>query len=65
RATVKLFIGETGEITNVALTSSSGSPRLDNAATTAARTIKCTPYRQHGKAVPVVASKSYVFRLDN
>ena len=65
RATVKLFIGETGEITNVALTSSSGSPRLDNAATTAARTVKCTPYRQHGKAVPVVASKSYVFRLDN
>jgi len=65
RATVKLFIGETGEITNVALTSSSGSPRLDNAATATARTVKCTPYRQHGQAVPVVASKSYVFKLDN
>ncbi len=65
RAMVKLSIGTAGEVTNVALTSSSGSPRLDRAATEAARSIKCTPYKQNGHAVPVVASKPYVFKLDN
>ena len=65
RAMVKLSIGVAGEVTNVALTSSSGSPRLDRAATEAARSIKCTPYKQNGHAVPVVASKPYVFKLDN
>ncbi|KHK51631.1 energy transducer TonB [Ralstonia sp. A12] len=65
RAMVKLSIGTAGEVTNVAVTSSSGSPRLDRAATEAARSIKCTPYKQNGHAVPVVASKPYVFKLDN
>lgn len=65
RAMVKLSIGTSGEVTSVALTSSSGSARLDRAATEAARSIKCTPYKQNGHAVPVVASKPYVFKLDN
>jgi len=65
RAMVKLSIGTAGEVTSVAVTSSSGSPRLDRAATEAARSIKCTPYKQNGHAVPVVASKPYVFKLDN
>lgn len=65
RAMVKLSIGTAGEVTNVAVTSSSGSPRLDRAATEAARSIKCTPYKQNGHAVPVVASKPYFFKLDN
>lgn len=65
RAMVKISIGTAGEVTNVAVTSSSGSPRLDRAATDAARAIKCSPYKQNGRAVPVVASKPFVFKLDN
>ena len=62
---VKISIGTAGEVTNVAVTSSSGSPRLDRAAADAARAIKCSPYKQNGRAVPVVASKPFVFKLDN
>jgi len=65
RTMVKLSIGTAGEVTNATVTSSSGSPRLDRAAAETARTIKCTPYKQNGHAVPVVASKPYVFKLDN
>lgn len=65
RTVVKLSIGAAGEVTNVAVVTSSGSARLDRAATEAARGIKCTPYKQNGRAVPVVASKPYVFKLDN
>lgn len=65
RTMIKLSIGTAGEVTSAVVASSSGSPRLDRAATEAARSIKCTPYKQNGHAVPVVASKPYVFKLDN
>ncbi len=65
RTMVKLSIGTAGEVTSATVASSSGSPRLDRAATDAARSIKCSPYKQNGHAVPVVASKPYVFKLDN
>ncbi|MFP3889426.1 energy transducer TonB [uncultured Ralstonia sp.] len=65
RTLVKITIGADGEVTNTAVVTSSGSARLDRAALDSARSLRCSPYKQNGRAMTVVANKPFVFKLDN
>ena len=51
---LKMHISAEGTVQAVALDSSSGYPRLDQAATTAARTWRFIPAKRGGKAIPYI-----------
>lgn len=63
RAIVKVTISPEGSVTNTAVVTSSGSSRLDRAALDSARNLHCSPYKQNGRAMTVVANKPFVFKL--
>jgi periplasmic protein TonB len=64
-ATVRLTVGLSGKIENVALQKSSGSSRLDDAALEAVRGSACSPYKENGQAIRASATVPFVFSLDN
>ncbi|OAI64034.1 energy transducer TonB, partial [Ralstonia solanacearum] len=65
RTLVKITIGPEGDVVNAVVATPSGSARLDRAALDAARSLHCSPYKQNGRAMTVVANKPFVFKLDN
>lgn len=64
KATVRLFINESGTVDKVSLSQSSGIQRLDQAALEAAMKIRCRPFVESGKAIKVTAIQPYIFRLE-
>ncbi len=64
KATVRLFINESGIVDKVSLSQSSGIQRLDQAALEAAMKIRCRPFVESGKAIKVTAIQPYIFRLE-
>lgn len=63
-AVVKFVVGLTGNIEDIALKKSSGSPRLDDAAVAAMHASACKPYKENGEAIRAAYSQPFVFGLD-
>jgi protein TonB len=61
---LRVELDETGRIANVTIVSSSGSPRLDDAARTAIESWRCRPAQHNGQPVRAVALQSLAFVLD-
>jgi periplasmic protein TonB len=64
-AVIRLTVGLTGKIENVALQKSSGSSRLDDAALEAVRGSACSPYKENGEAIRATATVPFVFSLND
>lgn len=62
---VQLVIDVQGHIEDALLRSSSGHPRLDQAALQAARASQCQPYLEHGEAIRASANVPFRFTLDD
>jgi len=60
---LRVELDENGRIDHVTIVSSSGSPRLDEAARTAIESWRCRPARHDGKPVRAVAMQSLDFVL--
>ena len=62
-AVVRFVVGLTGRIETVQLQTSSGYPRLDEAALAAVHASACQPYSENGVPVRAAYSQSFVFGL--
>lgn len=61
---LRVELDENGRIDRVTIVSSSGSPRLDEAARTAIESWRCRPAQREGHPVRAVAMQSLAFVLD-
>lgn len=64
-ATVRFVIGTTGAIGGIALVTSSGFPRLDDAALEALRESACAPYVENGSPIRVSYEQAFKFGLED
>ncbi|MEN7526433.1 MULTISPECIES: energy transducer TonB [unclassified Cupriavidus] len=63
-AVVRLNFDEAGKVIKAVVSKSSGSERLDEAAVTAAKNIRCKPYTENGRALAVTAQQPIKFELN-
>lgn len=61
---LRVELDESGHVSAVRVTDSSGYKRLDDAAIAAVRTWHCTPPRRDGKPVKAIALQPFNFQLD-
>jgi TonB family protein len=61
--TVRYTVSETGRVTDVSVTRSSGHAALDDSAVAAIRRFRYKPAQQDGKPRPFTLTKRFVFRL--
>ncbi|HUP06483.1 MAG TPA: TonB family protein [Caldimonas sp.] len=61
---LRVELDESGRIDRIAIVSSSGSPRLDEAARTAIESWRCRPAQHDGRPVRAVALQSLAFVLE-
>jgi protein TonB len=61
---LRVKLDENGRVASVTVVSSSGSPRLDEAARTAIESWRCRPAQRDGQPVRAVALQSLAFVLD-
>lgn len=64
KVVLRVELGEDGRIANVAVKTSSGYQRLDNAALNAVKTWRCKPVIRNGAAVSAVALQPFSFILE-
>ncbi|MGC7406688.1 energy transducer TonB [Pandoraea pneumonica] len=63
--TLRLVIDTRGVVSSANVVKSSGFPRLDQAARTAALAMRCAPPMQNGRAVEAAATKPFNFNLND
>ncbi|VVD60650.1 energy transducer TonB [Pandoraea communis] len=63
--TLRLVIDTRGVVSSANVVKSSGFPRLDQAARTAALAMRCAPPIQNGRAVEAAATKPFNFNLND
>lgn len=63
--TVRVVVDTRGVVSSAEIVKSSGFPRLDQAARTAALAMPCRPSMRNGRAVEVTATKPFNFNLNN
>lgn len=63
-AVIRLNFDETGKVVKAAVSKTSGSDRLDDAALTAAKAIRCKPYMENGRAMAATAQQPIKFELN-
>ncbi len=61
---LRVHLDEHGHVTEIVINKSSGSPRLDDAATQAVKHWQCNPATRDGHPVPAVALQPFNFVLD-
>jgi len=61
---LRVELGDDGRIANVTIKSSSGYPRLDDAALSAVKTWRCKPTIRNGVAIQAVALQPFNFTLE-
>lgn len=64
KVVLRVELGDDGRIVNVTIKSSSGYPRLDDAALSAVKTWRCTPTVRNGVAIQAVALQPFNFTLE-
>jgi protein TonB len=63
KTVLKVELDERGRMVNVAVTTKSGFPRLDEAAVNAVKSWHCSPAKRNGVAIRSVASQPFTFTL--
>ncbi|WP_238264459.1 energy transducer TonB [Cupriavidus pauculus] len=63
-ATIRLNFDENGKVVKAVVSKTSGSERLDDAALTAAKAIRCKPYMENGRAMAATAQQPIKFELN-
>lgn len=63
-AIIRLNFDDKGQVIKAVVSKSSGSDRLDDAALTAAKAIRCKPYVENGRAVAATAQQPIKFELN-
>lgn len=63
--TLRVVIDTRGGVSSANVVKSSGFPRLDQAARTAALAMRCSPPMQNGRAVEAAATKPFNFNLND
>ena len=61
---VRLNFDDTGKVIKAVVSKTSGSDRLDEAAVTAAKAIRCKPYMENGRALAATAQQPIKFELN-